>query len=244
MNVESIKYLITTIQRSEGLFPGTSCVLTGSTARKELRLTQNKIQSDIDLLLIVDNRQSALNNRGALKELLQQVARKFPIEISCAITLRDHINLRRDAGFVRSAAAMPPIWDHIGVADILKTLKEHPPLQTSGALGQPVSYYCAKARNTGQPSDWAKARLAIERLVRFLSCQPVVAGDVQDQADPVTRSAIAALASSTNLWQSSVYFLASVGKVNDSILHNDVRERVFLENHGLEFQIAFVQGVK
>jgi hypothetical protein len=206
---------------------------------------QNSVQSDIDLLLVVQDEQSALDCRANLKELLQEVAREFAVELACTITLRDHIDLRPGAGFVRSAAAAPPIWDHMGIADVLKTLSDQPPPQTSGALGQPVSYYCAKARGTGQPSDWAKARLAVETLLGFLEYQPSASAEGpidQDQAEAVTRSAVAALAASTDLWPSSVYFLASVGRVSDADLHSGVRDRVFFENHGLEFQTAFVRG--
>lgn len=244
MNVEHMSELAAAIGRSEERFPGTSCLLTGSAAREELRVFQNSVQSDIDLLLVVHDEQSALNCREVLKELLQEVTREFTVDLACTITLRDHIVLRRDAGFVRSAAAAPPIWDHMGIADALRTLRDDPPPQTSGALGQPVSYYCAKARGTGNSSDWDKARTAIETLSQFLSYQSSASAECQidqDQED-VTQSAVSALAASTDLWPSSVYFLASVGKVSDADLQYGVRDRVFLENHGLEFETAFVRG--
>lgn len=244
MNVDHMSKLVASIGWSEARFPETSCLLTGSAAREELRVFQNSVQSDIDLLLVVHDEQSALNCREVLKELLQEMTREFTVDLACTITLREHIDLRRGAGFVRSAATAPPIWDHMGIADALRTLSDDPPTQTSGALGQPVSYYCAKARGTGHPSDWNKARLAVETLFRFLSYQSSASAECQidqDQED-VTQSAISALAASTDLWPSSVYFLASVGKVSDAELQYGVRDRVFLENHGLEFQTAFVRG--
>lgn len=245
MIIESVEELTEAIRQSEARFPGTSCLLTGSAARMELRVVQNNVHSDIDLLLVVHDEQSAFECREVLKELLQKIACEFTIEIACTITLRDHIGLRRGAGFVRSAAAASPIWDQMDLAHALRALYDQPPPQTSGELGQPVSYYCAKARGSDQPSDWVKARIAVEMLFGFLARQSPASAEGpidSDQTETVTRSAVDALASSTELWPSSEYFLASLGRVSDADLYSGVRDRVFFENHGLEFQTAFVRG--
>lgn len=245
MNIKRFRELFETIRFSKGSFPGTSCLLTGSAARQELRVVQNVVQSDIDLLLVVHDEPRALAVRGDLTNLLTRLSQEFTIDVACTLTLRGHITRRSNAGFIRSAAATSPIWDDIAISELLKTVNLQPPTQSSAALAQPVSYYCAKARNSREVSDWEKARLACFKLARLVNISPEVHVHTANETDLeqiTTRQALALLAACTELWPSSEYFLSAVRSVDATELHRGVRDRVFLENHGLNFQTAFVRG--
>ena len=245
MHIDSIGDLLMSLRASEAPFSGTSCLLTGSLARGELRAVANNVQSDIDLLLVVSDKETALEKRGPLQVLLRNTAKEFAVEIGCAITLKRQLRLRYDAGFVQSASKARPIWDHMQIDNLLNELSKHPVERTHGALGQPVSYYCATARVTKRMSDLTKACRSIEILRKCLAPQSLTASmeiGVRNSIDTVTQAAVNALASSGSIWPSSVYFLKSLGVVDDSDLLLGVRDRDSRERHGLEFSLAYVRG--
>lgn len=221
-------------------FPESSLFYTGSAARGELRTQGGAISSDIDLVLLVPSREHAKRYHEPLRDMVNRVTREFHIEVACTMTLWEHFCEHAHAGYVRSAASQHPIWDELGANEVLACAHSEQVLLDAATLAQPVSYYSTKALQLGNRADLHKARLAMICLAAHLG----VVADVNHYAEPEKNASAAKrlLEQVGSLWSSSQFFVDSLFTVSDADLLQGIKERLFLENHGLECELAFVEG--
>ncbi|MEU9147274.1 hypothetical protein [Streptomyces sp. NPDC048349] len=201
------------------------------------------MDSDVDLIPVVDDRAYVAAARRQLLPALRQISDRFQVTCTAAITLSGHFLRTRHAGYVTSMSASPFVCDALG----LQTRLDKGPVVQGSPLpwrAQPVTYYLAKAGSSKPAQNLAKARAASERL---LSDAPVSTGalaalgtepghdEIRAACLDVLQSVVAA--HNVQLLPSSQEFLAGIRAGRDSAeVFEAVRSRAFLENQGIPFE--------
>ncbi|MEU5951484.1 hypothetical protein [Streptomyces sp. NPDC047525] len=236
-----------------------SVALSGSLSRGEARVTGRRVLSDLDLIPVVLTPEDAILARKQLASVLQELSVLYEITCTAAITLEANFLRARHAGYVTSMATQPFAWDPLDVTQRLKGRSGEPtsPADVLPWLVQPVTYYLAKAGALSPEENLAKAARATRHLLYKAGLSTVTelalvdrlgspssSDDVQRGVAEGCANAVRHIADSHNvqLLPSSQEFLARAGTSADTENAQEtfrvVRDRTFLENQGLPFEVS------
>ncbi|UQW99109.1 hypothetical protein [Streptomyces sp. RerS4] len=211
---------------------GMSIALSGSLARGDFRTRPDgTIISDLDLIPVIAGADDVASARRQLAPVLQDVADRFAITATAAITLDATRRKAPLARYLTSMAARPWLIDPLGLEGTTTPAADQanpfgdPSLPW---LFQPVTYYLAKATHEDPVTNLVKARAAADHLLDHLRITTAT-DPLRDL--PRTLAAIRDLYGLTPL-PSSRTFLASP---TDTAVFTTVRDLVFRENQGLAF---------
>ncbi|MFF1560940.1 hypothetical protein [Streptomyces sp. NPDC058279] len=231
MNPHDIPALISHLQATFATVEDMSVAVSGSLARRDFRTTTGgRIVSDLDLIPVVASRAEVPTARAALTPILRDIADKFLIQATAAITLKP----------VFEAVIHAPYRTSITGDWLCNGLRlPHPASETGPSpstpptpkalpwLIQPVAYYLSKANTDDPQTNIVKARSAATLLARHLDGR--LPGTLDDL--PHTLRNLFAEQRVEPLASSSAYLDAPTRPG----LHRTVRDLVFLENQGLPF---------
>ncbi|MBD0710664.1 MULTISPECIES: hypothetical protein [unclassified Streptomyces] len=202
-----------------------SVALSGSLARGDFRTDEDgTIVSD--LIPVVARATDVPGARRRIAPVLRDVAERFAIDATAAITLLSAYRNAPGAGYVTGMAGRPFLVDPLRLGLAPRPAAPRPAAHLPW-LVQPVAYYLAKATHETPYVNLAKARTAALRLVRHLGIDdpdalcdlPRTVREVCDRREiPVLPSVAAYLNAPT-----------------DPGRFQTVRDLVFMENQGIPF---------
>jgi hypothetical protein len=216
--------------------------LSGSLSRGGFRVSESgEITSDLDLIPIVAAREHAATARKELKPVLGELADRFDLTCTAAITLAENFLRARHAPYVTSIGRHPFLCDGLALEALMPSPAPDPALISSWQV-QPVTYYLAKSGYTETLVNLKKALLAFRGLAdpeHRHATEISVRG-----SDPAGLRAACAAALTTlvkdrqiELLSSSREFLArhAVADTGPETFFA-VRHHAFLENQGIPFE--------
>ncbi|OKJ95172.1 hypothetical protein AMK26_31850 [Streptomyces sp. CB03234] len=256
-DLENLRPHLTSVCRT---VTAASVALSGSLSRGEARIVGGRVLSDLDLIPVVAAPEDAALARKQLAPVLQELADRYTITCTAALTLEEKFLRVRHAGYVTSMATQPFVWDPLGVRHRLDAREDTTtrPADVLPWLAQPVTYYLAKAGATAPEENLAKAARAARRLLDAAGLRPDAPEPLTEHTPdhpPLTadaRRGIAeaclravrdvAAAHGLTLLPSSREFLARTGSPHHAEgtreTFHAVRDRAFLENQGLPFGLS------
>ncbi|MFJ6780860.1 hypothetical protein [Streptomyces yangpuensis] len=147
-----------------------SVAISGSMSRGDFRVAEGgEILSDLDLIPVIRRREDAAAARRRLAPLLEDVANRFGITCTAAITLSDNFLRVRHAAFVTSMADRSFVCDPLGLRLQLDRASDRTTRDILPWRVQPVTYYLAKAGHTKPLENVTKAVRAFELLIQSLT---------------------------------------------------------------------------
>ncbi|MFJ3220244.1 hypothetical protein ACIPLC_30530 [Kitasatospora sp. NPDC086801] len=145
---------------------GMSVAVSGSMARGDYRVSATgEITSDLDLVPVIARAADVDLARAQLAPRLVNLANRFGVTCTAAITLMTNYLQVPHAAYVTSMARQPFVCDPLGLRRLPAPVPDTSPERVLPWLVQPVTYYLAKSGVSGQEENLTKASLALRRLV-------------------------------------------------------------------------------
>lgn len=226
--------------------PNSTVALSGSVARGDYLVDDaGQVLSDVDVIPIVRCVEEAVALRAVVGPVLQQVADRFDVSCTAAITLLDTFQRARHAPYVTSMRGRSFLWDGLGLANGGPTRDAE--TQRFAWLAQPVTYYLAKAGSVDPDASLAKARRALDALAAAVGVTAHVPASLSvdegvDRCVNILHQIVAA--AGISLLRSSETFLSVRDEEPDvTAVFRAVRSATFLENQGIPFEISAMSAI-
>lgn len=201
-------------------------IVTGSIARGDERYSGKELESDMDVLLIVREKE----NINELKEKIKRTnITNLGISISLVFTLFNSFKKNGSRGFVQPITNDYILYDGLGISDYFDNKELRGSIELENFF-QELTYYYSKYRHESAPYLKDKILKIWNKITKNEGSK--VFPSIEDISEMVLKERI-------YLLPSTVVFLEYISILYEEELYKLIRNLVFIENQGLSFEESY-----
>lgn len=205
-----------------------SIVITGSINRGSPRVYNNKILSDVDILIIVSKKEKI----PEIKEYLSKNPIDLNLKVSFIFTLVDKLRNNCNRGYLKEVSSESILYDKLQIEKIIENFHNCLNIDVEVGIVQELCYYYSKYNVIKR--DYLKEKV-LDKWKLLGNISETIMPTIKEIKEFVDKKDIPLL-------ESSIFFLNNKIDCTEKTF-SIVRNFVFIENQGLEFSVSYLEVV-